>query len=134
MAQVKELDRKMGLIGAAIAIVTMIAFCIYGAVYDYFDTGVVIFSILGAVCGALYAFFHENWSKMLNLLGILMDGIAMGVFFLNSYYVWADRLNNIEMYGSRGTLTPVVAILVLFILSIVSYIISCFTGKEKVSK
>ncbi len=58
----------------------------------------------------------------------------MGLFFLNSYPVWADRLNNISMYGSRGTLVPVIALLVLMVAAIVAGIVSCFTQKEGKAK
>ena len=59
---------------------------------------------------------------------------GMGLFFLNSYPVWADRLNNISMYGSRGTLVPVIALLVLMVAAIVAGIVSCFTQKEGKAK
>ena len=59
---------------------------------------------------------------------------GMGLFFLNSYPVWADRLNNISMYGSRGTLLPVITLLVLMVAAIVVGIVSCFTQKEGKAK
>lgn len=130
MSKVKGIGKIAALCGAAIAIITMIAFIIYGVTYDYFDTGVVILLILAAACGVAYALVDAKWSKMLNLLAVLLVGMAMGVFFLNSYYVWADRLNNIEMYGSRGTLVPVIAIIVMCVLSAVAFIVSCFKEKE----
>ncbi|MFR1309401.1 MAG: hypothetical protein ACLSCO_11280 [Gallintestinimicrobium sp.] len=54
-----------------------------------------------------------------------------GAFFLNSYPVWADRLNGIDMYGSRGTLLPVITILVLCFATAIIGIVSCFMRKEK---
>ena len=131
MIKKKNLSGLMSLAGAGIAVATLVAFCIYGVVYDYFDTGVVGALLIGAACGCVYTLCDGKWTKMLNLAAILVDGIGLGVFFLNSYYVWADRLNHIEMYGARGTLTPVIFIIVLFVLSILAYTASCFAGKEE---
>lgn len=131
MKKITGAGRKSSILAAGVSCITAIVFCIYGAVYDYFDTGVLIAALLAAVFGVLYAQKDGAATAMLNLLGVVSLGIGFGVFFLNSYYVWADRLNHIEMYGSRGTLVPVVAIMVLFILAMVLFIISCFAGKEE---
>ena len=130
MLKIKNTASIASLVGAAIALITLIAFSIYGVVYDYFDTGVFGVLVLSIVCGCIYAFIDKKWTAMFSLIAIFLDGIGLGVFFLNSFYVWADRINNIEMYGSRGTLVPVVAIMILFILSVIAYIVSCFARKE----
>ena len=75
------------------------------------------------------------------LIGFTVYGMIYDYFdtvvsltLLNSYPVWADRLNNISMYGSRGTLVPVIALLVLMVAAIVAGIVSCFTQKEGKAK
>ena len=106
----------------------------YGMVYDYFDTVVFLTLALGMVGMAAYALVDRAWSELLNLAVVACITFGMGLFFLNSYPVWADRLNNISMYGSRGTLLPVITLLVLMVAAIVVGIVSCFTQKEGKAK
>ena len=68
--------------------------------------------------------------EFLNLVQVLLVSYGVGLFFLNSYPVWADRLNNITMYGARGSLVPVVAIILLCFAAAILGIASCFTRKE----
>lgn len=103
-------------------------------IYDYFDTVVSLTLALGVAGMAAYALADKVWSKLLNLAAVACITFGMGLFFLNSYPVWADRLNNISMYGSRGTLVPVIALLVLMVAAIVAGIVSCFTQKEGKAK
>ena len=84
-------------------------------IYDYFDTVVSLTLALGVAGMAAYALADKVWSELLNLAAVACITFGMGLFFLNSYPVWADRLNNISMYGSRGTLVPVIALLVLMV-------------------
>ena len=114
------MSEKLSLIGAGIGTVTLVIFCIYGLVYDYMDIAVAFSLVLSVACGAGYVLLHAKAVEVLNLLQVMCVSWGMGLFFLNSYPVWADRLNGIDMYGSRGTLLPVITILVL-----------CFMRKEK---
>lgn len=127
----KSMSAKLSLIGAAVCLVTLTTFCIYGAVYDYFDSVVAIALALGTACAAVYAFVDGKATEYLNLLQVILVSYGLGLFFLNSHPVWADRLNNIDMYGARGSLVPVVAIMLLCIGAVVLGIVSCFTRKEE---
>lgn len=126
----KGLSVKAAFCAAALSLLTLIVFLIYGAVYDYLDYMVALSLILGAACAAAYVFVDHKGVEFLNLAQVVAVSYGLGLFFLNSHPVWADRLNHIEMYGSRGTLVPVVIIMLMFIGAIVLGIISCFTGKE----
>ena len=132
MSKVKSLSAKVSLLSAALNLVTLVIFCIYGAVYDYFDTVVFLALALGVVCAVLYALMDNKVAEVLNLAAVLCVSFGVGLFFLNSYPVWADRLNNITMYGSRGTLFPVVSIMILCFVTVIIEIVSCFTRKERV--
>lgn len=127
----KSLSEKLSLIGAGVGAVTLVIFCIYGLVYDYMDVAVVLSLVLSVACGAGYVLLHAKAAEILNLLQVMCASWGMGLFFLNSYPVWADRLNGIDMYGSRGTLFPVITILVLCLATAIVGIISCFMRKEK---
>ena len=121
---------KAGLASAVLNVITLIAFCIYGLVYDYFDTVVFLTFLLGIVFNGLYIFMNRRITNFFNLFAVVCLSFGVGLFFLNSYPVWADRLNHITMYGSRGTLVPVVTIIILCLVTIILGIVSCFTGKE----
>lgn len=131
MSKVKSLSAKASLLSAAVNLVTLVVFCIYGAVYDYFDTVVFLTLALGVVCAVLYALMDNKVAEVLNLVAVLCVSFGVGLFFLNSYPVWADRLNNITMYGSRGTLFPVISIMILCFVTVIIEIVSCFTRKER---
>ena len=130
MMKNKSLSAKASLLGAALNLITLVAFCIYGLIYDYFDTVVFLALILGVACAAAYALLEHKVVEVLNLLAVIAVSFGVGLFFLNSYPVWADRLNNITMYGSRGTLFPVVTIMILCFVTVLLDIISCFSRKE----
>lgn len=127
----KSASAKLSLLSAALGLVTLIIFCIYGVVYDYFDIVVFLTLALGVVCAAGYAMLAARAAELLNLAAVLLVTFGVGLFFLNSYPVWADRLNNISMYGSRGTLFPVILIMVLCFVTVFVEIASCFTRKER---
>ena len=127
----KSISEKLSLISAGISAVTLISFCIYGLVYNYMDIAVALSFAFSIVCGVGYVILKKKLSEVLNLLQVIGMAWGMGLFFLNSYRVWADRLIGIYMYGSRGTLLPVITIIVLCLGAEVVGIISCFTRKEK---
>ena len=130
MSKVKSFSAKSSLVGVVLSAAALIGFTVYGMVYDYFDTVVFLTLALGMVGMAAYALVDRAWSELLNLAAVACITFGMGLFFLTSYPVWADRLNNISMYGSRGTLVPVITLLVLMVAAIVVGIVSCFTQKE----
>ena len=128
----KSISAKLSLIAVAVNLITLIAFVIYGTIYSYMDSMVVLSLLLGAVCGLAYALVDKKATEFLNLVQVLLVSYGVGLFFLNSYPVWADRLNNITMYGSRGTLFPVVSIMILCFVTVIIEIVSCFTRKERI--
>ena len=134
MSKVKSFSAKSSLVGVVLSAAALIGFTVYGMVYDYFDTVVFLTLALGMVGMAAYALVDRAWSELLNLAAVACITFGMGLSFLNSYPVWADRLNNISMYGSRGTLLPVITLLVLMVAAIVVGIVSCFTQKEGKAK
>lgn len=129
----KLLDKgkKTSRIGSLIGAVVLAIFCIYGMVYQYFDTVVVLGMILGIAFSELYIHLKGKAAQCLNVMSVLSSSFSLGLFFLNSYPVWADRVNHISMYSSRGTLFPVITIMALSIAGIIFEIISCFTYVEK---
>ncbi|WP_294548590.1 hypothetical protein [uncultured Pseudoflavonifractor sp.] len=126
----KSISAKLSLAAAAITLITLIVFVIYGAIYSYLDSVVILALALGVVCAAAYGLVNHKAVEFLNLVQVLLVSYGVGLFFLNSYPVWADRLNNITMYGARGSLVPVVAIILLCFAAAILGIASCFTRKE----
>lgn len=128
----KSMSAKLCLAGGAIDLLALAAFCVYGAVYSYLDLVVILALALGAACAAGYALVDHKATEFLNLVQVLLVSYGIGLFFLNSYPVWADRLNDITMYGARGGLAPVIAIMLMCFASVFLAIGSCFTRKEAV--
>ena len=126
----KSISAKLSLIAAALNLITLIAFVIYGTIYSYMDPVVVLSLLLSTVCGGVYALVDRKAAEFLNLAQVILVSYGVGLFFLNSYPVWADRLNNITMYGARGSLVPVVAVILLCFATAILGIASCFTRKE----
>lgn len=127
--------KKLSQLSALLSLFTLIVYTIYGIVYIYFDWVVFLTLALTVVCAEGYVLLNNRASQYLNLASVACASFGMGLFFLNSYPVWADRLNNISMYGSRGTLFPVISIIVLVFASAIMEIVSCFhTDGKDVSK
>lgn len=125
-----KLSAKSSIISAALSLIELIVFCIYGAVYNtYFDIAVVLFLAAAVLCSAGYALLDKKIAQWLNLVAVFCGTFALGLFFLNSYPVWADWYGGFTMYGSQGGIAPVIVIMVINILAMVLEIISCFTDK-----
>ena len=126
----KSISAKLSLIAVAVNLITLIAFVIYGTIYSYMDSVVVLSLLLSTVCGGVYALVDRKAAEFLNLAQVILVSYGVGLFFLNSYTVWADRLHHITMYGARGSLVPVVAVILLCFATAILGIASCFTRKE----
>ena len=127
--KVRGIGALSGLICAGLCVAGLAAYVIYGVTYDYLDAVVVLSILLGGVCALGEALKGE---KTLGLLCLLSSGClsyGIGLFFVNSFPVWADNLNNITMYASRGGLAPVIAILVILMLAIAVDVVACLTNK-----
>lgn len=128
---IKSFSAVAALAGAVLSAVAAVADLIYGLTYnEYFDSVVLLCMAGGTVCLALYALMNKAATEFLNLLAVLALGFGMGLFFLNSYPVWADWWGNFDMYGSRGGVGPVITIMVITLVAAICGIVSCFSRKE----
>lgn len=140
MLQLKEklsrcgFSRKISCAVTPIGLIALVAYIIYGVVFNYFDTVVCAFLVAGTILGALYFWSESKISDVCNLLAVMCFSGAIALFFLNSFPVWADELNGITMYASRGGLAPVIAILVLLLVYTIAEIVSCFIPAQKGGK
>jgi len=125
-----SLSGKLSALAAVITAVSVIVYVIYGLVFNYFDLVVLLFLIGACAC----AYFHAaGKSFYLNMTAVMCLSGAIALFFLNSFPVWADELNGITMYASRGGLVPVISILILLFGSVILEIVSCFLKERKVT-
>lgn len=120
------LSRNLSLFAAAVALVTLAAYCVYGAVFDYFDTVVCAFIVIAIALSVVHFYVDAPAAGACNLPAVMCFSGATALFFLNSFPVWADELNGITMYASRGGLPPVIAILALLLIYTILEIVSCF--------
>lgn len=128
----KSFSAKASLLATLLTIVSLIGFIIYGAVYTvYFDWAVILFLIIGGVFSAIYALYDNRFADFAPLFAVIFMTAALGLFFLNSYPVWADWYGGFTMYGSEGGIVPVIVLIVLYLLTIIFDMIACFTPKSK---
>lgn len=124
---------KLRLTAAALSAVSLVAFTIYGLVFNYFDTFVLGGLALAAV---LYAFsgIGKGSRKLADAalpVGVLSVAAAEALFFVNSFPVWADEVNGITMYNSRGGLVPVIGLLILLLASAITGIVASFKASKE---
>ena len=111
--------------------VSLAAFTVYGLVFNYFDT--FVFGGL-ALAAVLYAFSGLSKGKLADAAlpaGVLSVAAAEALFFVNSFPVWADEVNGITMYNSRGGLVPVIGLLVLLLASAITGIAASFKASKE---
>ena len=132
--KLETISVKAGFLGGVLGAAAWIGFIIYGFMYDYFDTVVFLTFGIGAVAPFLYIVWNHKAAELLNLLAAVSISYGVGLFFLNSYPVWADRLNHITLYGARGTLVPVVIIMALCFAAVAADAVSCFNRKNREEK
>ena len=127
----ESLSQKASLAGTVLALVSLVGFVIYGAIYTvYFDLGVIILLLAGAVCSAAYVALKGVIAELAPLAAVLLITAALGLFFLNSYPVWADWYGGFTMYGSEGGIAPVIVLIVLYLLAVICDMIACFTARQ----
>lgn len=117
------------LLSAGVGLIGLIAYIIYGVTFDYLDSAVVLTLIAGVVCAAADSVLDQKALGLLNLVSAMCLSYAVGLFALNSFPVWADNLNGITMYASRGGLAPVIIVLVLLLAALILEVVSCFMAK-----
>ena len=125
------LARNISCATTLLAVVTLIVYIIYGVTFNYFDTVVCIFLIAAAALSAIHFYVNTKTTGICNLLSVMCISGATALFGLNSYPVWADEVNGITMYGSRGGLAPVITLLVLLLVSAIAEIVSCFIPEKE---
>ena len=127
----KGFSALAGMAGAVIALVGLVAFCIYGAMYaQYADVAVGIFLLLGAACSVCYALIDVRITEILPVAATFCVSFALGLFIVNSYNVWADWNGGANFFGSEGGVTPVIILAVIDIIAVLCNILSAFTGKK----
>lgn len=126
-----EKPNRLRLTAAVLSAVSLAAFTVYGLVFNYFDN--FVFGGL-ALAAVLYAFAGLSKGKLADAAlpaGVLSVAAAEALFFVNSFPVWADEVNGITMYNSRGGLVPVIGLLVLLLASAITGIAASFKASKE---
>jgi len=74
---------KFSQISALIGFIGFVAFCIYAALFKYFDLAVFLTIAAGTACAQGYALSRKPLTEYLNLLSVGCYAYALGLFFLN---------------------------------------------------
>lgn len=125
----KSIGATLSLCAAVLSAACAVFFLIYGLVNNYFDLVILLAELAAAGLFGLYGVKKAMWSEYMGLGGVLLLSYSLGLFFLNSYTVWADWYGNFDMYGSRGGITPVIIQMALLFAAILLGIVSCFQDK-----
>ena len=75
---------KFSQISALIGFIGFVAFCIYAALFRYFDLAVFLTIAAGTACAQGYALSRKPLTEYLNLLSVGCYAYALGLFFLTS--------------------------------------------------
>ncbi len=126
----KDAMSRVSLIAGLLCVIDLVIYAIYGAVYNYFDLVAFLSLLFAGVCCIGYGMIDKRIGEWLNLAAVILLSLSLCLIFLNSMPVWADRVNNITMYGSRGTLGPVITILAFNLVSAVMELVTCFSAKK----
>lgn len=139
----KTLSAIMALIAAGLSLVVIILDAIYTSLYtQYVDDMVIWFLIFAMIFWIVYFLAKDN--QILNwfgFIGLLFGGLALALFLTNSINVWQDvggsLIQNGELFGTfnffnseGGPIFPAI-IIILFLITEICGIISCFTSKVK---
>lgn len=118
------------LAAAVLYLAALVGWIVYASIYSYFNAATLVFTVLAVAC-AVAAFIAERRSlSFLRLAAVVFAVLGFAFFAYMSMPVWQDELSGFKMYGSRGTLAPVIALFVLFLVGCIIGIVSCFM-KEK---
>ncbi len=119
-------------VSGVLTLITLAVYSVYGAIYNYFDITAFVMLLAAVLLCAADLVLHRKiaLAGLARLLSVFLTAGAFALFFYNSYPVWADELNNITMYSSRGGLPPVIALCVLFVADLIGLVVSCFFSDE----
>lgn len=136
----KCIGKRVTLFVALYSVLCLAAYTVYGLVYDYFDVAAFLCILLAVAAGLGYFFLASENRRMRKLLDfmtvimVLLLSFGFAILVKNSVYVWADELNGITMFGSRGGLAPVLVLMTMFLLGLIAEIVACFFEDEKEKK
>lgn len=126
----KSAGAYVSLAAAVIYLAAFIVWVIYASVYSYFNVPTLLFTILAIVCAVVSFIADKRQLGFLSLLSVIFAVLGFAFFAYMSVPVWQDEISGFKMYGSRGTLEPVIALFALFLVGCIVGIVSCFM-KEK---
>jgi len=142
----KTLSAIMSIVAAGLSLVLIILDAIYTGKYtQYQDSAVIWFLVIAIVFWVAYFLIKDNQiTNWFCFIGVLFAGLALALFLANSINVWQDvggsLIQNGELFGTfnffnseGGPIFPAI-IIIIFIITEICGIISCFTGKTKKDK
>lgn len=131
----KSAGEYLAAVAALMELVTLVYYCSYANSMGAVDGKVVIFIILAVISNLVYFFVDVESVLDIGIVEIaasVFTTFAIAYFFLNSWSNLADLLNGIQIFsGGKGSLSSIIAILVLLLIADVAEIIACFMKKNK---
>lgn len=133
--QRKSIGEFVSMAAAALAVIALVYYLAYAGSMGKINLAIVTFIVLTVLCNLLYSCVDVQLPADIGVLEIaasVFTTLSIAYFFLDSWSNLADLLNGIQIFsGGKGSLTSIIAILVLLFIVELANIVSCFMKKNK---
>ena len=127
----KSLGFWLALAASVVALVGLIVYFAYIGKGGIASAGVII-PLIGAIaCGVGLFFYNGTFADLLPIAAAVMTAIALGVSLSDGVGNIADYVSNIVMYGDADLAGLNFAMVAIFAVGVLLYIVSCFMKKER---
>ena len=127
----KSLGFWLALAASVIVLVGLIVYFVYIGKGGIASAGVIIPLLIAIACGAVLFFYNGMLADVLPIVAAVMAAIALGVSLSDGVGNIADYVSNIIMYGDAKLAGLNFAMVAIFAIGILLYVVSCFLRKER---
>ena len=127
----KSIGFWLALAASVVALVGLIVYFAYIGKGGLVNAGVIIPLIVAIACGVVLFFYNGAFADFLPVVAAVMTAIALGVSLSDGVGNIADYVSEIVMYGDAGLAGLNFAMVAIFALGVLLYVLSCFMKKER---
>lgn len=127
----KSLGFWLALAASVVALVGLIVYFAYIGKGGIASAGVIIPLIVAIACGVGLFFYNGTFADLLPIAAAVMTAIALGVSLSDGVGNIADYVSDIVMYGDADLAGLNFAMVAIFAMGVLLYIVSCFMKKER---
>lgn len=127
----KSIGFWLALAASVVALVGLIVYFAYIGKGGLANAGVIIPLIVAIACGVVLFFYNGTFADFLPVVAAVMTAIALGVSLSDGVGNIADYVSEIVMYGDAGLAGLNFAMVAIFAVGVLLYVVSCFMKKER---